>query len=108
MPEFGMAAHYLLRVCGKGLPAWSGWTMPLKIPVNVDFGMVWDDNIARGRLDGAAQRGRNRLGPEAHHHPDDLVALFEQQRGCDGAVDPAAHRDNDAFGHLPRTARTMP
>jgi len=36
---------------GKGLPAWSGWTMPLKIPVNVDFGMVWDDNIARGRLD---------------------------------------------------------
>jgi uncharacterized protein YhjY with autotransporter beta-barrel domain len=36
---------------GKGLPAWSGWTMPLRIPVNVDFGMVWDDNIARGRLD---------------------------------------------------------
>ncbi len=36
---------------GKGLPAWSGWTMPLRIPVNVDFGMVWDDNISRGRLD---------------------------------------------------------
>jgi len=36
---------------GKGLPAWSGWTMPLRIPVNVDFGMAWDDNIARGRLD---------------------------------------------------------
>jgi uncharacterized protein YhjY with autotransporter beta-barrel domain len=35
---------------GKGLPVWSGWTKPLRPPVNVDFGMTWDDNVARGRL----------------------------------------------------------
>lgn len=34
----------------KGFPAWSGWSMPLAIPVDVDGGMLWDSNIGRGRL----------------------------------------------------------
>ena len=27
----------------------------------------------------------------------DLVSLFDQKRGCNGAIHPAGHADNDSF-----------
>jgi len=37
--------------------------------------------------------------PDPERDPDDIVALLDQQRGCDRRVDPAAHSHDDAHGH---------
>ena len=37
-------------------------------------------------------------GPELERQADDLVPCSFEERGGDGAVDPAAHRDGDAQG----------
>lgn len=46
------AVRFLLsKTFDDGMPVPGGWSMPLRIPVNVDFGIQWDDNVFRGRLD---------------------------------------------------------
>jgi len=35
----------------------------------------------------------------AHEQADDVVALLFEQEGCDGAIDAAAHGQDDARGH---------
>ncbi len=40
------------------------------------------------------------MDARAHEEADDLVALLFQQVGGDGAIDPAAHGQDDSTGHV--------
>ena len=65
------------------------------------------DVLDTATLGAAAESLGTRLGPEPHRDADDLMALFLEQRGGDGGVDTAAHRDDDALARAHRAPRVV-